>query len=192
MRVASTKAFNQFLLDNGQAYPYSRLQVTRSSFFYKWIMTKGHGTTGVTEYFPVLANSTPNAVLLYMIESGKAKPLPPVLSQIMDHMHWWGLQCSLEWYQQVIPMLDQALNTEEINRRELVSLLVYPLVLEDIRNQFAADSVAEHLLKLEWMKWYKSTYKSGDRTPFRRVAEKSSQFIKNAIWLLKNPVVVID
>jgi hypothetical protein len=80
MMVPTTPAFNQFLLNNGQSYPYSRLQATRSSFFCKWIMTKGHGTAGVTEYFPVLANSYPNGVLLEMVISGRAKPFPPEMS----------------------------------------------------------------------------------------------------------------
>jgi hypothetical protein len=182
MRVPTTDAFNQFLLDNGQSYPYSRLQATRNSFFCKWIMTKGHGNTGVTEYFPVLANTYPNILLLDMIMSGRAKPFPKELSQVMDHMHWWGKKQSLEWYESVVVLMDDALNRNgEIERKELVSILISPMVLEKINVYFASDSIAEHLLMLEWMKWFTMTYKKGDNTPFRTIAEKSISTIHWAI-----------
>lgn len=184
MRVATTAAFNQFLIDNGHSYPYGRLQSTRSSFFCKWVMMKGH-VTGVTEYFPLLANSFSNGVLLEMIITGRAKPFPPELSEIMDHMHWWGKNHDLEWYNQVVEMMDETLNKEEeVERSELVSIFVSPLVLKEIHaNHFAVDSVMEHLLVIEWMKWYMRTYKKGDRTPapFRTIAEKSVVKIKWAI-----------
>jgi hypothetical protein len=193
MRVPTTDAFNRFLLDNGQTYPYSRLQATRGSFFCKWVMTKGYSVAGVTEYFPVLANSHSNAVLLEMIQNGEAKPLPPELSEIMDQMHWWGVHRSLHWYDEVVVMLDEAVDGEvEMEHRELVSVLVAPLVLEEIHFHFAVDSVAEHLLILEWMKWFRRTYKKGDTTPFRAMAEKSSDCIKFAISLVRNPPIVID
>ena len=155
-------------------------------------MTKGYDTPGVTEYFPVLANSLSNGVLLEMIISGRAKPFPPELSQVMDQMHWWGLHHSLAWYEEVVVTLDQALNEEEIDRREHVSVLISPLVLEEIHVHYDVDSVAEHLLVLEWMKWYKRTYKKGDCTPFRAIAEQSSDCIRYAIWLLQHPHIVID
>jgi hypothetical protein len=127
MRVPTTAAFNRFLLDNGQSYPYSRLRATRSSFFCKWIMTKGYGTTGVTEYFPVLANTYPNVLLLDMIISGRAKPFPPEISQMMDHMYWWGRHKDLEWYDEAVELMAVALDKgEEIERSELVSILIAP------------------------------------------------------------------
>jgi hypothetical protein len=185
MRVASTLAFNQFLMANGQSYPYSRLQVTRNSFFCKWIMVTGHGITGVTEYFPVLANSFPNRVLLEMIISGRAKPFPPELSQMMDHMFWWGKKEDLEWYEMVVEMMDDALDTEEeIERSKLVSILIEPKVIREIHaHGIAVDSVTEHLLLLDWYTWYVRTYEKEKcvHSPFRSIAVNSIHYIKWAI-----------
>jgi hypothetical protein len=89
MRVLSTVAFNQFLLDKRQ-YPFNYLYATRRSFFCKWIMLKGQSTLGLTYYFPVFTNTHPNGELLQMISSGAAKPFPPKLSHVMDTMFWWG------------------------------------------------------------------------------------------------------
>jgi hypothetical protein len=196
MRVPSTVAFNQFLLANGQKYPYSKLQATRSSFFCKWIMTKGYSIGGETEYFPVLANSKSNGVLLEMIRSRDAMPLPQELSEIMDHMRDFGIKLSVAWYESVVEMLNEALNGEvEIERHEFVSMLISPLVLEEIHRCYDVDSVAEHLLVLEWMKWYVRTYRKGkgdDFLPFGAVAEQSLEHVKTAIWLMQHPIIVID
>ena len=79
--------------------------------------------------------------------------------------------------------MDDALSDDkEIERTSLASMLISPLVLEEIHlNHFASDSVGEHLLFVEWMKWYTVAYKKGDSTPFRTMAEASLKTIKWAI-----------
>jgi hypothetical protein len=76
-------------------------------------MLKGEGTD-TTEYFPaVLANSLPNAVLLELLSSGKAKPFPPELSEVMDSMYWWGKSKNYEWYEEAIFYIgEEALDVE--------------------------------------------------------------------------------
>jgi hypothetical protein len=87
MRITTTSTFSDFLMANSGVYPYSKLRPTRNTFFCKWVMLRGQELTqvgGWTEYFPVMANSLPNGVLLELISSGKAKPFPPELSKVMD------------------------------------------------------------------------------------------------------------
>jgi hypothetical protein len=183
MRVPTTDAFNSFLLANGLTYPYSQLKPTRNSFFCKWIMTKGHDN--VTEYFPVLANSFSHQVLLEMITTGMAKPFPPELSEIMDHMHWWGKHKSIDWFDSVVQLSDAVLNKEEdIRRSELVRVMIIPQVLAEIRAHFSFDSVAEHLLLLEWTKFFDITY--NNNMSFRTIASLSIESVQYSIYLMKN------
>ncbi|MGL5936283.1 MAG: hypothetical protein ACRCZI_11760 [Cetobacterium sp.] len=154
---------------------------------------KGHQSTGVTEYFPVLGNSFSNGVLLEMIITGRAKPLPPDLCEIMDHSHCWGRAYDAEWYNEVVELLYQSLNNgQEIERTELVSILISPLVLKEIHANHAVDSVMEHLLVLDWMKWYLQTYNKRDRTSFRTIAVASVTRIKWSIAQVNSiPVIVV-
>jgi hypothetical protein len=148
-------------------------------------MLKGHGSAGL-EYFPVLGNTLSDRDLVEVIISGRAKPLPPLLSQVMDDMFWWGKQMSQRWYDIVVELLSEALDIHvAIERTELVSMFISSLVMAEIHEHFAVDSVAEHLLLLEWMKWFIRTYKKGDCTQFKIMAMKSLEVIEHAISLVK-------
>jgi hypothetical protein len=164
MRVATTEAFNQFLLSNTHRYPFnSNLHITRSSFFCKWIMVKGKSSAGLQVYFPNLANSYSNPVLLHMIHSGEAKPLPLELSQIMDGMWWWGASSSHHWYEQVVTVVSQALdNGLGLNKKDFVRHCLSFHIFEMIQASYHEDSIAFDLVFIEWIHWFNNNYKVQD------------------------------
>jgi hypothetical protein len=161
MRVTITPAFSKFLMDNCAVYPYNKLKPTRNSFFCKWLMLKGPDR-GLTEYFPVLANSIPNNVLCDLISSGRAKPLTPELTDVMDAMYWWGKSKNLEWYEEVIVMLDEAL-AAEYNKKELFRAMISIQVKVQIYEYFGVNSITAELLWLDWISWYNGAYQYGPR-----------------------------
>jgi hypothetical protein len=165
MRVPSTVAFNQFLMDNSN-YPYTSLQATRNSFFCKWIMLTGRSNvTHLPHLFLVLANSHPNEVLLEMISSGRAKPLPPALSKIMDGMYWWGKAKNYAWYEHVVDNLGVVLDAnddKEPDIQEIVRFLISYQVKALLVEHFDRNSLTFHLLFTHWSKWFCRTYKKGD------------------------------
>jgi hypothetical protein len=164
MRVSTTHAFSQYLMDNNTVYPYSKLRPTRNSFYCKWVMLQGHDR-GSMEYFPVLANSRPNGLLLELISSERGVPLPPELSDIMDSMYWWGKNVSVRWYDEVIYILGLELDNDvEGNRMELVRAIISVQVRAEIYVYFEVDSMAAELLWINWVFWFNATYKDGPKS----------------------------
>jgi hypothetical protein len=161
MRVAITPAFNKFLMDNGTVYPFNKLRPTRNSFYCKWIMLQGPDR-GITEYFPVLSNTIPSEVLCELISSGRGKPLTPDLTDVMDAMYWWGKNRNLEWYEEVIVMVDDALDAD-YDRKELFRALISVQVKVEIHEYFGANSLTGELLWLDWISWYNGAYQYGPK-----------------------------
>jgi hypothetical protein len=150
MRVATTPTFSEFLMANSNVYPYSKLKPTRNSFFCKWVMVKGEHMD-LEEFFPVLANSLSNGVLLQLLLSGSGKPLPPDLSDIMDSMYWWGKTKDYVWYEDCIEVLGEALWTDEEDQKELVRTLISMEVRAMVYEFFHGDSMAAELLHFNWL-----------------------------------------
>jgi hypothetical protein len=152
------------LLEKGQSYPYSRLQATRNSFWCKWVMLQGHSNaTGLVQYFPTLANSFSHGVLLDMIGSGEAKPMPLALGCIMDGMHRWGIEKDIQWYHHVVFILSRSmdLGVEHITRdfvRNLLSLRITKLI-EPFYDLF---TLGFDMLYNEWIDWFNGNYKIDD------------------------------
>ena len=186
MRVPTTKAFNQFLMANSQRYPYNSLQATRASFFCKWIMLKGRSAvTGLTEYFPTLANSYSNGVLLEMISNGDGKPLPPELSHIMDSMNWWGIKEDLAWYDNVVFILSRSLDIGVVhNKKDYVRNLISLQITKLIEPHYDMYTLGFDLLLVEWVLWFDHQYKVEDFDGdfcFRWIAIKSFDQIEAII-----------
>jgi ABC-type sugar transport system substrate-binding protein len=62
-----------------------------------------------------------------MISSGRAKPLPPALSKIMDGMYWWGKAKNYAWYEHVVDNLGVVLDAnddKEPDIQEIVRFLI--------------------------------------------------------------------
>jgi hypothetical protein len=181
MRVSITPAFSKFLMDNNTVYPYSNLKPTRNSFYCKWVMAKGNAL-GIEEFFPVLANSFPNSVLLELISSGALKPFPPELSAIMDTMHWWGRQHSNEWYEGAICILHESLESPvEEDKMELVRALLSIQVRIDIHSYFAVDSMQADLLWIDWIRWFNANYRNGPKKSFHKLSVYNFDYVKWAM-----------
>jgi hypothetical protein len=184
MRVPTTAAFSQFLLDNGHSYPFSRLQVTRSSFFCKWVMQKGHSNLGFTYYFPTMANSLPVS-LLQAISIDGVKPLPPDFSSVMDDMFWWGKSKSFQWYKQVVDMIGLCLyDRGEVGIRNVVRELIGLQVKAILLQYFDFDSLAFDLLFDMYWDWFFFTYSEQyfhNHYSFRGIAEASFDYIEACI-----------
>jgi hypothetical protein len=164
MRVTITPAVSQYLMDNSTVYPYSNLRATRNSFYCKWVMMQGHDR-GSTEYFPVLANSLPNRVLMELIVSERGVPFPPELSSIMDSMYWWGKNKNVAWYDEVIYLLGVALdNDTEDDMMELVRAMISIQVKAEIHDYFTDDSIVADLLWINWVFWFNATYNDGPKS----------------------------
>jgi hypothetical protein len=179
MRVTITPKFSNFLMANAAVYPYSRLKSTRNSMFCKWIMVKGLDR-GSTEYFPVLANSLSNIALLELISSGKAKPFPPELSEIMDSMYWWGKTKNYEWYDDTIFYMGEECLELEYDRKELVRSLISFQVKVEIHEHFGVNSMAAELLWLDWISWFNATYQMAPKS-FIGMARYSFEYVKWSI-----------
>jgi hypothetical protein len=179
MRVASTLAFSQWLIANSVVYPYSKLQVTRSSFYCKWLMVKGQ-LLGLDDYFPIPANSLSNGVLLQMISSGSGKPFPPELTEIMDSMYWWGKSISYEWYQECIEVLGEALWSDEDDQQVLVRTLISIEVRALIATYFHPDSMSNQLLWSSWLVWFNTTYLIAPKS-FHGMANYSFEYVNWSI-----------
>jgi hypothetical protein len=164
MRIATTPAFSKFLMDNSTVYPYNKLRPTRNSFYCKWVMLRGEDR-GSMEFVPILANSFPNGVLLDLLLSERAKPFPPELSGIMDSMYWWGRTQSIQWYDDVVYMLEDALDNDvEEDRKELVRAMISVQVRAEIHVYFAMESVAADLVWIDWVYWFNRTYTKGPKS----------------------------
>jgi hypothetical protein len=158
MRIATTAAFNKYLLDNSSIFPYSKLQATRQSFYCKWILLQGEDM-GSKEYFPVLANALPNGLLLELLLSERAMPLTPELSTVMDAMYWWGKNKSLVWYEDVIDIVAEAVDMDtDYDRKELFRAMISGQVRDEIHKYFPVASMASELLWLNWISWFNATY----------------------------------
>jgi hypothetical protein len=188
MRVTTTPAFSKFLMDNSQVYPYSELKPTRNSFFCKWIMLKGPDR-GSTEYFPVLANSMTYGVICELISSGKAKPLTPELSDVVDAMYWWGKNKNIDWYDDVIMMVDEALDTQ-YDRKELFRALITGEVKVEIHEYFGINSLAAELLWLNFIRWYDGTYEIAPTESFLAMSLYCFDYIRWAIAQVNYHAVV--
>jgi hypothetical protein len=181
MRIATTPAFNQYLMDNSTVFPYNKLMATRNSCYCKWIMLQGQGNRGIIEFFPVLANSVPNGQLLELLSTETAKPLPPELSDIMDIMHWWGKNKNIDWYEVVTFMIAEALDMDEdYDRKELFRAFISVQVRHEIHEYFAIDSIAADLLWTNWLSWFNATYQIAPQS-FRGMALYSFDYVKWAI-----------
>jgi hypothetical protein len=179
MRVSITPAFSKFLLDNSEVYPYSELKPTRNSFFCKWVMLQGL-VRGSTEYFPVLTNSLPNAVILDLLSSGKAKPFTPELTDVMDSMYWWGKNKNIDWYEDVIMMLDGSLDAE-YDKKELFRALISSQVKVEIHGYFGVNSMATELLWLNWISWYNRSYQFAPKESFLAMSLYCFEYVKWSI-----------
>jgi hypothetical protein len=179
MRVATTPAFSEFLMVNADVYPYSKLRPTRRSFYCKWVMLQGP-ERGITEYFPVLANSIPNEVLCELISSGRAKPFTPELTGVMDAMYWWGKNKNNDWYDDVVFMLDEALDAE-YDKKELFRALISGQVKVEIHAYFGVNSLAAELLWLNWISWYNGAYPFAAKQSFLTMSLYCFDYIKWAI-----------
>lgn len=126
-------------------------------------MLKGTShVTGLTEYFPTLANSYSNAVLLEMIRSGEGKPLPLELSQVMDSMHWWGLREDVAWHDNVVFILSRQLDKggpAVHNKRDFVRNLISLQIQLLIQPYHDIGSPGFYLLHSEWKEWFDGTYR---------------------------------
>jgi hypothetical protein len=190
MRVPTSAAFNQFLLENSH-YPFNRLKATRNSFFCKWIMLKGTSHLGLVYYFPVMANSIRNVELLVLISSEHAKPFPPELSHVMDNMYWWGHSRSHLWFEQVIDamgvLLDNVNNNEfDEQQREIVREFIAYEVKQIILGHFDLMSVPFDIVFDQWWYHFNCAYRKGDfvvggRYTFRQIAESSFEYVE---WLI--------
>lgn len=180
MRVTITPAFSQWLMANTAVYPYSKLKATRNSFFCKWVMVKGEHLD-IEEYFPLPANSLPNAVLLALISSGNGKPIPPELSDIMDDLYSWAMGKNIEWYRDCIDVLGDAL---WIDREEQHKVLVRYLIGMEVRGiifqYFHGTQMAAELLRLNWLVWFNSTYQFAPKS-FHGMAQYSFEYVNWSI-----------
>jgi hypothetical protein len=180
MRVTTTPAFSHWLWHNSALYPYSNLKVTRNSFFCKWVMLKGQHMD-IEEYFPVPANSVPNGLLLAMISSGSAKPIPPELSDIMDDLYSWGMGRNIEWYRDCIDVLGDAL---WIDREEEYKVFVRYLIGMEVKaiilQYFHGSTMASHLLYSNWLDWFNVTYSNGPKS-FHGMAKYSFEYVNWSI-----------
>jgi hypothetical protein len=83
----------------------------------------------------------------------------------MDSMHWWGRNKSNQWFEDVIYILEQALdNNIKEDRKELVRAMILVQVRAEIHVYFAIDSVAAELLWIDWVVWFNGTYKDGPKS----------------------------
>jgi hypothetical protein len=158
MRIPITPSFSEFLRNNSTVFPYSNLIVTRNSCYCKWIILQGLDR-GSREFFPVLANSIPNGLLLELLSNEVALPLTPELSKIMDTMYWWGRNRDIYWFEAVVTMLADAVDAdEEYDRKELFRAFISVQVRAEIHKYFPIDSVVAELLWLNWISWFNATY----------------------------------
>jgi hypothetical protein len=186
MRVSITPAFSQYLVDNSTVFPYSNLRPTRSCCYCKWVMLQGRLDRGSEEYFPVLANSLPNGVLMELLLSERGVPLPPELSDIMDSMYWWGKHKNVEWYDEVIYLLGLALDNDvEEDRKELVRAMISVQVRAEIHGYFAVNSVAAELLWINWVFWFNATYQMAPKS-FHGLALYSFEYVNWSIVQVRN------
>jgi hypothetical protein len=130
MRIATMPAFSDYLLvANAAMYPYSKLRPTRNSFFCKWVMLQGKVSTReglCMEYFPVLANSIPNTVVIEPHYESQSQAVSTSAQQNNGHH---------EWYEAAVAMLDLALD-EEYDRKELFRALISVQVKVEIHEYF--------------------------------------------------------
>jgi hypothetical protein len=180
MRIASTHAFSNFLMDNSAVFPYSKLKPTRNSFFCKWVMVKGEDLDS-KEYFPVPANSLPNGVLLELVMSGFGKPLPPDISDIMDTLFRWGRVKNYEWYDESVEVIGDALWKEgEVDYKHLVRTLISTEVRGIIWEYCHGSYMLSDLLHLNWLAWFNDTYHNGPQS-FRGMAQYSFEYVNWSI-----------
>ena len=136
---------------------------------------------GIEEYFPVPANSVPNGLLLAMISSGSAKPIPPELSDIMDDLYSWVMGRSIEWYRDCIDVLGDAL---WIDREEEYKVFVRYLIGMEVKaiifQYFHGTSMASHLLYSNWLDWFNLTYSNGPKS-FHGMAKYSFEYVNWSI-----------
>jgi hypothetical protein len=180
MRITTTVAFNKYLMDNSTIFPYNKLRATRNSFYCKWILLQGEDR-GSTEFFPVLATSIPNELLLKLISSESAKPLTPELSGIMDTMYWWGKNKSLVWYEDVIDIVAEAVDMDtEYDRKELFRAMISGQVRDEIHKYFPINSVGAELLWLNWISWFNVTYSIAPQS-FMAMSRYSFEYVSWSI-----------
>jgi hypothetical protein len=194
MRVPTTAAFDQWLMDQQPWYPYSALQATRNSIFCKWVILTGRGDIGFREYFPVLSNSFSNGVLLAMIRSGEAVPLPLALSQVMDGIYNWG-NVDRHWTHLIVNRLVLLANGgPEEDKRELVKHMINLRVHEIIQDSFG-DTLFFDLIYVDWIQWFNITYSKEHFDGifcFRTIAESSFDYIEGTIADMYNSIHNVD
>ena len=189
MRVPTTRAFDQWLLQRQPWYPWGNLQATRNSIFCKWVILTG--TDNFHEYFPVLANSFSNGVLLEMLRNGDARPLPLELSQVIDGLHWWGTGLDHHWRDLVVMRVVQFANGHVWDKREMVRIMINMRV-QDIIDEVLEDSVAADLVFVDWIQWFNGTYKKEDfdgAYSFKDIAKSCFKYVEESVADMHNGMV---
>ena len=165
-------------------------------------MLKGQSPLGLTYYFPVFANTHPDAELLEMIATGEAKPFPPQLSHVMDNMFWWGKTHSYEWYEEVVDsmgeLLDNNSEDEEVDQREVVRHLIGFAVKSKILEHFDMMSAAFEVTFDQSHTNFNLVYPKqlfdagGPRTAFRQMAESSFEYLEWLILAVKSDMEFME
>jgi hypothetical protein len=191
MRVSTTAAFDHWLMNAQHQYPYNSLHATRNSIFCKWVLLTGRSEFGFTEYFPVLANCFSNGVLLEMIRTGVAKPLPLSLSEIMDGIFTWG-NINQHWSHLMVNRLASELEGgPEKDKRGMVLSLINIRVYDMIEECFG-ETMAFDLVYVDWIQWFNGTYKKeffDGKYCFRAIAQSSFEYVEGTIAEMNNSVV---
>ena len=160
MRVPITAAFDSWLMQQQPWYPYGSLQGTRQSIFCKWIMVRGRSV--FHENFAVLANCFSNEVLLEMIRTKQAMPLPPLgLSQVMDGMLYWR-NIDYDWHQFVVDRVFQFVHAgAEQETMDVVRILINMRIQVMIEEYFGHTLIYD-IVYADWVQWFDGTYKRTD------------------------------
>jgi hypothetical protein len=74
-----------------------------------------------------------------------------------------GEDKNIEWYEQVIGMLDEALENEE-DMKVLVKVFISLQIKAELDKYFGINSIAAELLLLDWAGWFNDTYKIAPET----------------------------
>eukprot|EP00797_Seminavis_robusta_P012986 Sro200_g014471.1 (208) ;mRNA; r:852-1475 len=180
MRIATTPGFSKWLLQRvNHSYPFNELRVTRHGFTWKYVIFEGQYADNRfinNQKHCARPIEFTGHILEQMILQGGCKPLPPVMTNIMDYMYYWGPQKSRPWYRAVLSTLYEMLEgPSPCERKDIFMECIYWLVKERITESYDLSSNEGQIVMAAWHGYYSQWYE--DKFSFKDFSIMNEEFV---------------
>ena len=188
--MVTKEAFEAFMVENGNKFPYNAVRTTRTSFITSWLLFCGSVRNGDTLFRPSPIYAVPSSCfdlnsITSLIVDQVAVPLPFEFGEIMNSLNWWGARINGAWEQDVLNIFGKLLMPRELagpSRKDLFYYCLKRLMCRMV--QYRPNKVQ---LLDNWAHYY-DDYLYQPRSEFFSIATESIRWMEyRMMWGLATP-----